>query len=70
MMDFQTFHLYNRLVRRGMVKALTCPVCDSEYVLRRSENDDPVLQCFTCQTLTQPGLKIWSRVDAVVREHF
>lgn len=68
-MDFQTFHKYNRLVRRGLVKPLTCPVCETEYVLRVSEHDDPVLQCFPCDSLTQPGLNLWNNVQAVVKEH-
>lgn len=69
-MDFQTFHKYNRLVRRGMVKPLTCPVCDEKYILRVSEDDDPVLQCLACNSLTQPGLNMWDKVRAVVKEHF
>lgn len=69
-MDFQTFHQYNKLVRRGYVKPLACPICETEYVLRVSVDDDPVLQCFSCNTLTQPGIRLWDQVRAVVKEHF
>lgn len=69
-MDFQTFHLYNRLVRRGLVKPLVCRHCDDPYVLRESEQGDPVLQCFACDALVQPGLTTWNNVRAVVKEHF
>lgn len=69
-MDFRTFHLYNRLVRRGLVKPLICPVCEMDYVVRTDADDEPVLQCFGCQSTTKPGLKLYSQVEAVVKEHF
>lgn len=68
-MDFQIFHLYNRLVRRDMAEALACPTCEEVYVLREKE-DKPVLQCFGCQSLVEPGLTMWNEIQAVVKEHF
>lgn len=69
-MEFQTFHNYNRLVRRGIVKPLACPHCENEFALSIGEDDEPVLKCFFCGTLTLPGLDMYNRVRAVVTEHF
>lgn len=69
-MDFQTFHKYRHLASVGKVKPLTCPLCEGVYVLRATEDGDPVLQCFPCGTRTQPGLRLWENVQAVVKEHY
>lgn len=69
-MDFQTFHLFNRLVRRGLVKPLVCRVCEDPLVLRQAETGEPALQCFACNSIVQPGLNTWLDVRAVVKEHF
>lgn len=69
-MDYQTFHKYNRLVRRGLTKPLCCPHCDNEFTLRLGKEDKPELQCFNCNTLTLPGKNLYDRVRSVVREHF
>lgn len=69
-MEIQTFHRYRRLSKRGIVKPLSCPDCHEEYTLRASEAGDPVLQCFFCGTLVQPGLRLYNEVEAVVKEHF
>lgn len=69
-MDIQTFHRYNKLVRRGIVKAITCPSCGYEYILRATEDGDPVLECMTCSIRLQPGLRLYSDILSVVKEHF
>lgn len=69
-MDISYFHRYNRLVRRDIVKPLMHDICDNEYVLRATEDAEPVLQCTWCNTLTQPGLAEYNRIKAVVKEHF
>lgn len=74
-MEFQTFHNYNRLVRRGLVKPLTHS-CGTEFVLiirddhSPNPNPQPALKCFACGTLTLPGTKMYSDILAVVQEHF
>ena len=68
-MDIQTFHRYNRLVRQNKVKPLTC-TCGTAYTMRATEDAEPVLQCFMCNSLVQPGLKMYNDVQAVVKEHF
>lgn len=69
-MEIRNFHLYNRLVARGFVKPLTCDHCDNPYTLRATETNEPVLQCNWCNSLVQPGLNLYNRVVAVVKEHF
>jgi hypothetical protein len=56
-MDFQVFHDYRKLVRRGLAPPLTC-FCRTEYVVRIDDSDEPVLHCYTCDTITRPGIKI------------
>lgn len=68
-MDIQYFHNYNRLVRRGLVKPLTCSA-GHEVTLRATLDAEPVLECYTCGSRTQPGLAMYQRVQAVVKEHF
>lgn len=69
-MEFQTFHRYNRLAKRGMVKPLSCPDCDNPYTLRTTEDAEPLLQCFYCDTLVQPGLRLYNDIRAVVTEFY
>lgn len=69
-MDFQVFHKYNRLVRRGACKPLTCRHCGNELTLRVGTDDEPELMCFFCNVLTKPGLKMYSDIRSVVKEHF
>lgn len=69
-MEIQTFHRYRRLVRRGLAKPLECPDCKEEYTLRTTEDGEPVLQCFYCGALVQPGLRLYNEVEAIVKEHF
>lgn len=69
-MDFQTFHRYNRLVRRGLVKPLKCPHCDYDYVLRLTDDDEPGLECFMCLSIVKPGKRVYDDIRAVVKEFF
>lgn len=69
-MEFDVFHAYNRLVRRGLVDPLTCPNDGKELALmgkRLMETDSvydytPALKCFYCGTLTEPGLALYNRI--------
>ena len=69
-LEFKYFHLYNRLVRRQLVKPLACRHCDNPFTLRADENDQPVLRCYFCSTTVLPGLDLYRQVRAVVKEHF
>lgn len=66
--DFQTYHNYNRLVRRGLTKPLTHS-CGGAYTLTIGDEDRPALKCFSCGTTTYPGLNMFSDIRAVVKEH-
>lgn len=68
MNDFQLFHNYNRLVRRGITKPLIHS-CGNEFTLSIGEGDNAVLRCFSCNTTTYPGLNMLSDIKAVVKEH-
>lgn len=68
-MDFPTFHRYRRLVRRGLAEPLRCGTCETEYVLMVGEEDEPLLKCFTCNSLTQPGLALYDRVKEAVESN-
>lgn len=67
-MDIRYYHKYNKLVRRGLTKPLTHR-CGTEYTLRATEDAEPVLQCFGCNTMVQPGLALYEQIKAVVKEH-
>lgn len=68
-MDFQTFHRYNRLVRRGLVKPLAHS-CGEPFTLAIGEDESPVLKCYSCNTTTYPGTKMFADIQAVVQEWF
>lgn len=68
-MDIRVFHAYNNLADAGYVKQLTCPHCDQVYVTRMTEDAEPLLACVWCNTIIQPGLKLYQQVLAVVKEH-
>lgn len=69
-MDYQTFHKYNRLVRRGLTKPLTCQHCETELSVMMGTVDRPMLKCFGCGVEVYPGLKMYETIRAVVKEHF
>lgn len=69
-MDFQTFHKYRRLVRRGLAPALCCQHCENELVLGIGEDDEPVLKCYGCNVVLIPGKNLYDKVRAIVSEHF
>lgn len=69
MMDIRVFHMYNNLADAGTVKQLTCPDCDQAYVTRITEDGEPLLACVWCNTITQPGIRLYNQVRAVVNEH-
>lgn len=69
-MNFQTFHKYNRLVRRGDAQPLLCANCGNEVVTRLGELDTVRLWCYTCGASTVPGLDTCDMVRAVVEEFY
>lgn len=70
LMNHQTFHKYNRLVKRGVVAPLVCAHCQREYTLRADEEGNTMLQCFFCDSLVYPGLNLYSQVAGVVAEFY
>lgn len=72
---FPLFHAYGKLVRRGLVKQLTC-TCGDPLVTSIDKNrpmieeDVLILECYGCGTLVRPGLETIQNVRAVVTEHF
>lgn len=69
-MDFQTFHKYNRLARRGFVKPLTCGHCGNELVLRLTDEDEPGLECYHCITQFVIRESFYEDIRAVVKEFY
>lgn len=68
-MEWSIFHEYRHLSAQGKVKPLTCPDCDNDLITVLSDNDEPALWCFFCDTLIRPGLDVYDQIRAVVREH-
>lgn len=70
MMEFDVFHKYRRLVARGILEPLKCPSCDVEYTVRIGAFDEPVLECFSCNSLLQPGGRLYNDMKAEVERVF
>lgn len=69
-MLFQPFHDYNRMVRRGAAEPLLCEHCGTEFTLRMAAfTDAPVLQCFGCGALVNPGKRVYDDVCAAVEAY-
>lgn len=69
-MEFQVFHKYNRLVRRGLAEPLLCPNDDNRLVVAIGEDDEPMLHCYFCDTNIKPGLRLYERIRAIVSEYY
>jgi hypothetical protein len=69
---FPLFHAYNKLVRRGLTKPLTCDCGETQVTTLEKVGDDDLLllECYSCGTTTRPGLTTINNVRAVVTEHF
>ena len=70
-MDFQVFHDYNKLVRRGLAEPLRCSACGAEPVLgidARSKEIQPLFKCYHCGALTSPGLNVYDACRDKVKE--
>lgn len=71
---FALFHAYSKLVRRGLVRPLLCP-CGGTYITGLKPNtmideDELVLNCYDCNSMTVPGEATIDNVRAVVAEHY
>lgn len=66
---FPVFHKYNKLVRRNLVKPLLCQ-CGEPAITALGDDDELVLNCFSCGAITTPGIDTIDNVKAVVSEHF
>lgn len=69
-MDFQIFRKYEKLVRRGIAKPLTCSRCNNEMKTVFGERDEPRLYCAFCNTLLRPTRNVYDDIVAQVREFF
>lgn len=69
-MEFDYFHKYNTLVRRGYAQPLLCYACNEPYVLTIDKDDSPALECYYCGGFILPGLRMYQDIVAVVKEHF
>ncbi len=67
---FKLFHRYNKLVRRDLVKPLTCKTCGVPYITGLNSKDELILRCLGCPADVTPGIGTISTVRAVVTEHF
>jgi len=66
---FILFNRYGRLVRRNLVKPLSCSKGHA-YGTALSPDDELLLVCHFCDTATVPGINTIDNVRAVVKEHF
>lgn len=68
-MDFQTFHDYNKLARRGLVDPLFCSICGGIEIVIAVHDDEPAIKCYYCGALTIPGLNTYQRIQQEVEKH-
>lgn len=69
-MDFQTFHRYNRLARRGFVDPLRCGHCGHELALRLTDEYEPGLECLHCLTEFVIRERLYTRIKAILKEFY
>ena len=68
-MEFEVFHKYNRLVRRGQAPRLTHS-CGKEFFLQLGKDDEPALYCAWCNIVSSPNLSVYREIEKTVQEHF
>jgi RNase P subunit RPR2 len=70
--QWMLWHRYRLLVKEEKVRAISCPDCDTALITRvkGTVDDTPHLWCHICDTFLRPGLDVYSRVRAVVTEHY
>lgn len=68
-MNFEIFHSYMKLARRGYCTPLTCRHCSNEQTVMRGDDDEPRLHCFYCGVTVTPGLNMYDQMVAIVKEH-
>lgn len=59
-------HAYRRAADEGLVKHLSCPDDDEKLVSRIGPDDEPVLWCWKCNTVTTPGLHVYDEIRRVL----
>lgn len=67
-MDFQIFHRYNALARRGIVEPLKCHLCLNEVILA-IHNENPAFKCLNCDKLIIPGMNTYQAIKNEVEKH-
>lgn len=69
---YTLIHAYDKVVRRGLVKPLTCSCGETLTIEPNAGTDmdaEPNFRCYTCDSKTTLGLDAWADVRAVVMEH-
>lgn len=59
-------HAYRRAAEEGLVLPLSCPDDNTELVSRIGPKDDPVLWCWKCNTVTTPGIDVYTQIAWVL----
>ena len=73
MSNWQIFHTYQDIVKKGDAKPLLCQDCKLELIMQIGPNgvdEGPVLWCPGCDSVTTPGLSLIQRINAIVKEHY
>lgn len=68
--NFDLFHKYNRLVRRSLVKPVSCTTCNGTLTTSLGKDDELVLVCYSCDYELVPGTALIDEIRAIVKEHF
>lgn len=65
-MDFQVFHKYRALVRRGQAPPIKCLLCHANVMFSIDSEGDPVLECYYCGARTRVGLNTYHKIEEAV----
>jgi len=69
-MEFKYFHDYYRMVRMGVAEPLACETCGEKFALRIGKDDQPILQCFGCNSKVRPGKRVYETIVSLTNKYF
>lgn len=66
MTEFEIINRYRRLANRDAVPDLACSSCSHPVTVRMTEDDRPLLKCYTCGVVQTVGLKLLRTMEHAI----
>lgn len=61
-------HAFRKKVANGEAIAIKCPDCNDELFVAVGADMEPVLRCYYCRSIINPGLNVWEQIKRVLND--